>query len=477
MSEHVMREFQGLLSSVRSQPPNSIRASLRRIQTLDVDSLIPVTELFRVEFVLLSREGRFDEARGVASRLAASHAYPLFTLQEDLSRCPERSNQAFARHMEWLHEFVRQQGGSKPRSGFRLKWLAAGLAASFLLAGLTALAIVLYLERQGSELEAVVPEMAAVGDPASSSEPDAQEAPATVVASISSDGNARIQMMERHVVRVHVEVLVPRSPSSLKEEGFNQAICENGVLWLPMGHGTAFPVGPRLYMTNRHVAETPVRSWNKDLIEGEDVTRAQVYGEAIGYRLTLVGRFGGDDVREVMSEVLYMDDDQKDDIAILKVAEDVGEYAVFAPPPPRRGKVLTIGFPGIADDFAFGTQKKNNLEALLGQYSLASFDPDGSPNWPKRLGEYQLEPSVNEGIVSKEFAFEGILQTDAAIAGGNSGGPLVDLEGRVVGVNTWGLGPDGGNYNYAIRSDRIRELLEHLKMIDSLNFDFPESTD
>jgi putative serine protease PepD len=52
--------------------------------------------------------------------------------------------------------------------------------------------------------------------------------------------------------------------------------------------------------------------------------------------------------------------------------------------------------------------------------------------------------SVTEGIVSaldrsiqtEEGSLTGLLQTDAAISSGNSGGPLVDAAGEVVGMNT-----------------------------------------
>ena len=52
------------------------------------------------------------------------------------------------------------------------------------------------------------------------------------------------------------------------------------------------------------------------------------------------------------------------------------------------------------------------------------------------------EPSVTLGIVSaldrtlitqNEGALDGLIQTDAAISSGNSGGPLVDASGRVIG--------------------------------------------
>ena len=46
-----------------------------------------------------------------------------------------------------------------------------------------------------------------------------------------------------------------------------------------------------------------------------------------------------------------------------------------------------------------------------------------------------------------------LIQTDASISPGNSGGPLLNSSGEVVGVNTWALRGDDGraqNVNFAI---------------------------
>ena len=51
------------------------------------------------------------------------------------------------------------------------------------------------------------------------------------------------------------------------------------------------------------------------------------------------------------------------------------------------------------------------------------------------------------------------IQTDAPIMAGNSGGPLVNLRGEVVGVNTVTSGPESQNLNFAIAADEIRQLL------------------
>jgi S1-C subfamily serine protease len=50
------------------------------------------------------------------------------------------------------------------------------------------------------------------------------------------------------------------------------------------------------------------------------------------------------------------------------------------------------------------------------------------------------------------------VQTTAPISGGNSGGPLVNLKGEVVGLNTWAL-TIGQNMNFAISANHITELL------------------
>ncbi len=51
------------------------------------------------------------------------------------------------------------------------------------------------------------------------------------------------------------------------------------------------------------------------------------------------------------------------------------------------------------------------------------------------------------------------IQTTAAISGGNSGGPLVDMEGQLLGLNTW-TRADGQNLNFAIGSPDIKRLVD-----------------
>jgi S1-C subfamily serine protease len=57
---------------------------------------------------------------------------------------------------------------------------------------------------------------------------------------------------------------------------------------------------------------------------------------------------------------------------------------------------------------------------------------------------------------------EGMIQTDAAINSGNSGGPLLDSQGNVIGINTAIYGPNGGNVGigFAMPINRAKTMLD-----------------
>ena len=86
---------------------------------------------------------------------------------------------------------------------------------------------------------------------------------------------------------------------------------------------------------------------------------------------------------------------------------------------------------------------------------------------------YGLEQTVTTGIVSalhrqitspNRFAIDDAIQTDAAINHGNSGGPLLDLEGDVIGVNSQIESESGGNVGigFAVPSNTVGKIADAL---------------
>ena len=84
---------------------------------------------------------------------------------------------------------------------------------------------------------------------------------------------------------------------------------------------------------------------------------------------------------------------------------------------------------------------------------------------------FGLEQTVTSGIVSalhrqitapNDFAIDDAIQTDAAINHGNSGGPLLDMSGRVVGVTSQIESESGGNdgVGFAVSSNTVKRIAD-----------------
>ncbi|MDP2983428.1 MAG: trypsin-like peptidase domain-containing protein [Candidatus Latescibacter sp.] len=92
------------------------------------------------------------------------------------------------------------------------------------------------------------------------------------------------------------------------------------------------------------------------------------------------------------------------------------------------------------------------------------------------------EPTVTRGIISAMKRnltidtdsgiryYRNMLQTDAAINEGNSGGALIDLNGNLIGVNTAIISKSGGSVGigFAIPSDRVKLILDHYRKNDDI---------
>jgi serine protease Do len=121
----------------------------------------------------------------------------------------------------------------------------------------------------------------------------------------------------------------------------------------------------------------------------------------------------------------------------------------------------------------------NSDNVLIGEWAIALGNPFG-------LFEINSKPTVTVGVVSatnmKVFSqqnrvYSDMLQTDASINSGNSGGPLLDANGDVIGMNT--IIYTGGGYSqgsigvgFAISINRVKMIMDELKEKGSIDRNF-----
>jgi serine protease Do len=125
-----------------------------------------------------------------------------------------------------------------------------------------------------------------------------------------------------------------------------------------------------------------------------------------------------------------------------------------------------------------GTDPKTDLALLKINAKSVPFIVLGDSNdvevgeWVLAIGNpFGQDLTVTSGIISAKgrqlglAQYEDFLQTDAAINMGNSGGPLINMKGEAIGINSTILSPSAGNIGigFAIPANMARKVIADLK--------------
>jgi S1-C subfamily serine protease len=108
-------------------------------------------------------------------------------------------------------------------------------------------------------------------------------------------------------------------------------------------------------------------------------------------------------------------------------------------------------------------QLGNSDELFVGQKVLAIGNPFGFDRTLTRGVISGLARPLKSEITGR--LIEGAIQTDAAINHGNSGGPLLDSHGRLIGINTMIISPSGGSVGigFAVPVKTAKKVVEDIR--------------
>lgn len=176
----------------------------------------------------------------------------------------------------------------------------------------------------------------------------------------------------------------------------------------------------------------PFRSLGSGVIvapEGYILTNEHVVGRSMSVKVTL------EDKRELEAELIGVD--KQTDLALLKIeaTEDL-PAASFG-----NSDLVEVGEWVIAVGNPFGFDRTVSFGIVSGKGRVISDLPSETP------------------------LLNNFIQTDAAIDPGSSGGPLVNLRGEIIGINSIGIGRGQG---FTIPSNMARDVVERLRSAGSV---------
>jgi len=166
--------------------------------------------------------------------------------------------------------------------------------------------------------------------------------------------------------------------------------------------------------------------------DGQIITNHHVVAGSTTVKVLLNGETNPRDAKVLAS-------DAGNDLALLELTEPVSglTVAVFADPGS-----IAVGDPVVAAGYAL--------------------DLDGAPSITSGIIS-----ALDRTLVMDDGVLNSLIQTDAAISSGNSGGPLINLAGQVVGINTAVARSDFGtaanNIGFAISVGEVLRVLEILR--------------
>jgi putative serine protease PepD len=165
--------------------------------------------------------------------------------------------------------------------------------------------------------------------------------------------------------------------------------------------------------------------------DGEILTNNHVVEGATSVRVRLNGT-----TAPIMAKVIA--GDAGNDLALIKLVNASGlTAATFAD-----SKSIAVGDPVVAVGYALAL--------------------DGGPSVTAGIVS-----ALNRTLTDSNGALDGLIQTDAAISSGNSGGPLINLNGQVIGINTAVANGDSGraanNIGFAIGVAEVQRVAALLR--------------